>query len=74
MKLCILDNITYTVILKTYWLRIIQRHWRKAFSIRDSIIKKRMRLNVQRNFELKGNYGYGLNTMPTIHGLLSVYK
>ena len=29
MKLYILDDHTYTVIIKTHWLRIIQRHWKK---------------------------------------------
>ena len=29
MQLFILDDYTYTVVIKTYWLRIIQRHWKK---------------------------------------------
>ena len=74
MKLNILNDGTYSVILKTYWIKIIQRHWKKVFIIRNSIIKKRMTNSIQRNFELRGNYGIGLNRIPTIYGLLKAYS
>lgn len=74
MKLNILNNETYTVILKTYWIRLIQRHWKKTFNIRNSIIKKRMNYNARFHNELRGRYPFGLNIIPTIYGLLNIYK
>jgi hypothetical protein len=74
MKLNILNNETYTVILKTFWIKIIQRHWKKTFNIRNLIIKKRMSYNARSHNELRGRYPFGLNIISTINGLLSVYK
>lgn len=43
------------LIIKTYWIRIIQRRWRRVYSIR---LKLRGGLKAQRQFELSGRYGY----------------
>ena len=38
MQLAILDDNTYTVIVKTHWLRIVQRTWKKVFQQRKNEI------------------------------------
>ena len=42
-------------ILKTYWIRIIQRRWRRVYFMR---LKLRGSLKAQRQFEISGSYGY----------------
>ena len=74
MKLCVLPDETYSVILKTYWIKLIQRHWKKAYRERKRIIKARMIFNNRRINEITGKYPYGLNRIPSIYGLLSNYK
>lgn len=46
-----------TVIVKTYWIRIIQRRWRRIYSERMRLLKLRGGLKAQRQFELSGKYG-----------------
>jgi len=46
----------YPVIIKTHWVRIIQRLWRKVYYRR---LKLRGSLKAQRQFELSGKYGIG---------------
>lgn len=74
MKLSILDDYTYSVILKTYWLRIIQRHWKKIYSQRLAAIKKRTQLQARMYFEIHGRYPDNSYIIPTIHGMLVSYK
>jgi len=56
-----------TVIVKTYWIRIIQRRWRRIYSERGRLLKLRGGFKAQRQFELSGKYGipvgYGLRGM-----------
>lgn len=74
IKLFITKNKTNIAIIKTYWLRLVQRHWKKVFSARKAIALRRGSVSAQRAFELRGNYGgSGLNVLPTIWGMLSCY-
>jgi len=41
MKLEVLDDGTYSVVLKTYWIRLIQRHWRRIYAKRQAILNAR---------------------------------
>jgi hypothetical protein len=68
MKLNILEDGTYSVVLKTYWIKIIQRHFKKVYKEWQCNIKKMMHLdninhiqrtgynkpNIARNIYLKG--------------------
>jgi hypothetical protein len=65
---------TYISIRKTYWISLIQRHWRKIMKARDDIHKKRRSLYSLIHHEIKGNYPSGLNSMPTLAGMLSCYS
>ena len=62
------------VILKTHWLRLVQRHWKKTFQLRKQAIHKRMSLYVQLHFMLHGCYPEGYKHIPTLRGMLNMYS
>jgi hypothetical protein len=74
MQLAILDDNTYTVIVKTHWLRIVQRTWKKVFQQRKRVLNKRMQLGSMRLFELSGKYPSDATYMPTLSGMLHNYR
>lgn len=73
MQLKILDDGTYSVILKTYWIRLIQRHWRKTMGQRREIVKGRMKVGSIYWRQTTGRWPHGLNTLPSLKGLLRDY-
>jgi len=73
MKLCILEDETYSVVLKTHWIRLIQRHWKKVFKQRMQISKERRSLKNMCFKELHGRHKNGLNYIPSINGMMSQY-
>lgn len=73
LKMSIVNN-TYTVIKKTYWIRLIQRHWRKVLQNRMNILMNRCKIPSLRTFEITGRYPIGLNNLPGVYGMLSMYK
>jgi hypothetical protein len=73
MQLHILEDQTYSVVLKTHWLRLIQRHWKKAFAKRKIIIKAIKSVTSLQYRELHGRFPYGLNRIPSIWGLMRDY-
>ena len=58
-------------ILKTFWLRLIQRTWRKIYKQRQYMFQIRHTLKSLRYREIHGNWPASCNIMPTIHGMLS---
>lgn len=73
MQLDILEDQTYSVVLKTHWIRLIQRHWKKAFHKRCEIIKAIKSPRALMHRELHGRFPYGLNRIPSIWGLMRDY-
>uniref|UniRef100_A0A6C0DBZ6 Uncharacterized protein n=1 Tax=viral metagenome TaxID=1070528 RepID=A0A6C0DBZ6_9ZZZZ len=73
MKLYILNNGTYSVVLKTHWIRLIQRHWRKALQIRKNMMKNQMHVSSLYYREIRGKFPRGLNNMPMLSGLMGQY-
>lgn len=61
----------YCAIIKTFWLRIVQRAWKKQFAKRQSIIRSRGHIASQRHFELTGTYPRSIRTIPGLRGLLA---
>ena len=45
------------LILKTHWIRIIQRRWKSIYIQRKQLLLRRGSIASQRCFELNGNYG-----------------
>jgi hypothetical protein len=68
--LSILSDESYSVILKTHWIRIIQRNWKRIFKERNEILLKRRSVPALYNLQISGRYPAGLNSMPSIHGML----
>ena len=61
-----------TVILKTFWIRIIQRIWKRVFRERQDVLLKRRTLQNIRYFELHGRHLPTLHVLPTLHGMIKV--
>ena len=57
-----------TLILNTFWIRIIQRAWKRVYVERMRRLKLRGSLKAQRQFELSGKYG--ITTCSGLRGLL----
>lgn len=74
MKLFILDDHTYTVVIKTYWLKIIQRHWKKIYSQRKYCISRRRQIKTMMYVERNGMYPYDCHSMPGLQGMLMSYN
>ena len=73
MQLQILPDDTYTIIKKTFWLRLIQRHWKNVLLLRKNIYKQRCRISSLQYSQLHGRYPRGLNAIPGLVGMLSCY-
>jgi hypothetical protein len=74
IQLCILDDGLYTSIVKTHWIRLIQRHWRKVIDVRRAIWRMRARPSEQLVKQRTGTYSVGLRSMPGLVGMLSAYS
>ena len=59
------------VILKTTWLRLVQRKWRTIFNERKRIVKERMKVSSQKYWELYGKYPNNCRYLPSLNGMLS---
>ena len=62
------------VIDKTYWLRLIQRHWRAIYKENRKRLIARKSPMMQRYREIHGKYPIGFNHPLGIIGLLSMYR
>ena len=58
-------------IIKTFWLRIIQRTWKKVFLKQKEILNKRMSIYCIKYLEIHGSYPSDCSYYPTINGMLS---
>jgi len=72
MKLHINEGF-YTVCIKTYWLRLVQRHIKKYYLEKKNILLKRGHPRAQYYFQIYGKYPFDLR-LPTMYGLLSCYR
>jgi hypothetical protein len=64
----ILPNGECIAILKTFWLRIIQRKWKKVFQDRKKVIQSRCN---PKNIRYRSIHGKWNSQLPTIQGMLS---
>lgn len=71
IQLKIMPNLQYACVVKTRWLRLVQKQWRKAYAQRNYIIERRKSLAALHYFELHGKHLDGLHYLPTIHGLMA---
>lgn len=61
----------YTCIIKTFWIRIIQRRWKKVFAQRMQVLRMMGSIPAQRHFEIYGKYPENVPTMPRLQGMMS---
>jgi hypothetical protein len=52
------------VIIKTFWLKLVQRTWRRVYRERQEIWKRRCSITALRTREVTGKYPVGLRTLP----------
>jgi hypothetical protein len=60
----------YEVTIHTFWIRLIQRAWRKTYARRKYMLRLRGNIRNQEYFRQTGKYMYGTNVLPSIHGIL----
>jgi hypothetical protein len=60
----------YNVILKTFWIKIIQRTWKRVFRERQEALLKRRTLKNMRHFETRGRHLPGIHVLPGLYGML----
>jgi len=74
MKLQLSQDNTYKIIIKTYWIRIIQRHWKNVLKKREEIYYQRYSIPSLRNYELLGKFPSHLQRLPGLYGMLACYS
>jgi len=57
-------------ILKTFWLRIIQRKWKKVFQERKNMIRNRLSLTSLHTRQITGKWPKKYETLPGLRGML----
>ena len=65
-----IDNGVYKAIIKTFWLRIIQRTWKRVYKEKMRVIMGRGHPKAQHHFASYGKYPAGLNCLPGLEGML----
>lgn len=73
LQLCILEDGLYTAVVKTHWICLIQRHWRKVLGRRRDMWRMRARPSEQVVKQRTGAYSVGLRSMPGLAGMMSAY-
>lgn len=72
---CIVLPSQHTVaIIKTMWIKIIQRKWKKVYAERKRIINTRMLYSSLKRRELTGKWPTSCNYLPTLYRMLSDIK
>jgi len=59
-------------ILKTFWIRIIQRTWKNIYAKRKYIIMQRKRLHELKYKEINGHWSYSIRHYPGVKGMLQI--
>ena len=57
-------------IIKTLWIKLIQRAWRKVYNIRTQMFKMRCRVQSLKYREVTGRWPENCRYFPTLQGLL----
>lgn len=70
LQLVVLENGMYSCIIKTHWIRLIQRRWRTILRERQAIWRKRCQQVSLKMLERTGMYPHGLRTMPGLCGMM----
>jgi hypothetical protein len=74
LQLHISDHGEYNVVVKTVWLRLVQRRWKTILRLRREIIAKRASVQNQLYFQLHGQYLPGTRVIPGLLGMMSFLR
>jgi len=75
MQMCISQDIrVFSVIVKTYWLKIVQRCWKNTFKQRIEVIEKQKSPKSLWFREIHGRFPRGCDVLPELRGMLSFIK
>ena len=76
LKLHVAEDDSYTVVIKTFWLKIIQRKWKKIYKERCELLKKYKSLQYlrMREYSTTSNHFPGLNGMYHYGNLNTLVK
>ena len=58
-------------IIKTIWIKLIQRKWKKVYAERKTVIRLRMSYSSLKTREITGRWPQNCYYLPTLYGLLS---
>ena len=58
-------------IIKTIWIKLIQRKWKKVYAERKAVIRLRMSYSSLKTREITGYWPQNCCYLPTLYGLLS---
>ena len=64
----------YIAIIKTIWIRLIQRTWKKIYKEKKKIIQKRFNIESLNYKQIYGCWPDNCKNMPKINGMLSYLK
>lgn len=59
------------VVLKTFWLRLVQRTWKRIYKERVRVIALRCSPRCHRHMELTGRYIEGAHSLPRLQGMFT---
>jgi len=69
-----MSGYTCTVIKKTYWIKIVQRHWRNTIKKRYEIYNLRYNPASLKHRETTGRFPSLLKNLPGLSGMLRMYR
>jgi len=72
LKLEFARNGACTCVIKTFWIRLVQRRWRNILKLREKIWRKRCQFSSLRTFEITGKFPEGLRVMPGLVGMFNI--
>ena len=70
----ILPTLEAVAVLKTFWIRIIQKKWKKVYKQQQQIIKERCKLPCLQFRQTTGHWPTHCKTFPTLKGMLHKLK
>jgi len=65
---------TCSVTIKTHWLRLVQRHWKKTYCKRRNMVRHRRSPQMQCYSQIHGKYPECISRLPSLRGMLSMYQ
>lgn len=58
-------------VIKTIWIKLIQRTWKKVYALRKTIIKRRCSVNSLKIREITGKWPENCRVYPDLQGMMS---